>query len=241
VTTGSLPPPAAAAQVRAALRAAARSGPFFDLVVRDQASGWRPAAEQYRDGIPGLIASTARQLGTGEQRVAASIVHQGLAARIWSPVLHCGLVSGVVPDLSTLTMTTSPQLRLGVAEPAGWTVSDLAELTAVSGEVARAQLRLLAAALPVRLAAGLLRGNAASAMIGALGVLTSARPELAGRAGQLAPALLRTSDLRQAGTLSDTEPMAFRRRSCCLYYRVPGGGLCGDCCFRRPPGPASAG
>ncbi len=26
---------------------------------------------------------------------------------------------------------------------------------------------------------------------------------------------------------------AFRRRSCCLYYRVPGGGLCGDCCFDR--------
>ncbi|MFD8432812.1 (2Fe-2S)-binding protein, partial [Streptomyces coelicoflavus] len=21
-----------------------------------------------------------------------------------------------------------------------------------------------------------------------------------------------------------------------LYYRVPGGGVCGDCCFTRPPG-----
>ncbi|MFJ8196486.1 (2Fe-2S)-binding protein [Streptomyces sp. NPDC096152] len=27
----------------------------------------------------------------------------------------------------------------------------------------------------------------------------------------------------------------FRRRSCCLYYRVPGGGVCGDCCFTRAP------
>jgi ferric iron reductase protein FhuF len=30
--------------------------------------------------------------------------------------------------------------------------------------------------------------------------------------------------------------MTFRRQSCCLYYRLPGGGLCGDCCFQRPPG-----
>ena len=34
------------------------------------------------------------------------------------------------------------------------------------------------------------------------------------------------------GTLTGT---GFRRRSCCLYYRVPGGGVCGDCCFLRPP------
>ncbi|MFD0350331.1 (2Fe-2S)-binding protein [Kitasatospora aburaviensis] len=28
----------------------------------------------------------------------------------------------------------------------------------------------------------------------------------------------------------------FRRSSCCLYYRVgPAAGVCGDCCFTRPP------
>ncbi|MEU7551440.1 (2Fe-2S)-binding protein [Streptomyces sp. NPDC044571] len=27
--------------------------------------------------------------------------------------------------------------------------------------------------------------------------------------------------------------MAFVRRSCCLYYKVPGGGFCGDCVLRR--------
>lgn len=27
--------------------------------------------------------------------------------------------------------------------------------------------------------------------------------------------------------------LAFRRRSCCLYYRVPGGSTCGDCCLIR--------
>ncbi len=31
-----------------------------------------------------------------------------------------------------------------------------------------------------------------------------------------------------------TSAWTFRRRSCCLYYRVPGGGICGDCVLRRP-------
>ncbi|MFI1618174.1 (2Fe-2S)-binding protein [Streptomyces lydicus] len=38
--------------------------------------------------------------------------------------------------------------------------------------------------------------------------------------------------LRDTGTLDPTLP-AFARRSCCLYYRVPGGGLCADCVLRR--------
>ena len=34
--------------------------------------------------------------------------------------------------------------------------------------------------------------------------------------------------LSDTGTLGP-DGEGFRRRSCCLYYRVPGGGLCGDC------------
>ncbi|WP_199808608.1 (2Fe-2S)-binding protein, partial [Streptomyces sp. NRRL S-146] len=52
------------------------------------------------------------------------------------------------------------------------------------------------------------------------------------RARSLAAELLAHPLLTGAGTLDGT---AFRRRSCCLYYRVPGGGVCGDCCFTRPP------
>jgi|GEM_PF-1837329 hypothetical protein len=47
--------------------------------------------------------------------------------------------------------------------------------------------------------------------------------------------LLGTGRLRGTGQLTGTG-LAFRRRSCCLYYRLPGGGLCGDCCLRRVPG-----
>ncbi|MGH3410268.1 MAG: (2Fe-2S)-binding protein [Streptosporangiaceae bacterium] len=31
------------------------------------------------------------------------------------------------------------------------------------------------------------------------------------------------------------EGLGFRRHSCCLYYRLPGGGLCGDCALAAPP------
>jgi ferric iron reductase protein FhuF len=30
-----------------------------------------------------------------------------------------------------------------------------------------------------------------------------------------------------------------RRRTCCLFYEVPGAGLCGDCVFDHPPGPST--
>ena len=84
----------------------------------------------------------------------------------------------------------------------------------------------------VKIADGLLRGNAASALIGALVVLTTGCPGLAGPARELAERLLSTGAL--AGTASFTDPgLAVRRNSCCLYYLAPGGGLCGDCSLRR--------
>jgi iron complex transport system ATP-binding protein len=30
--------------------------------------------------------------------------------------------------------------------------------------------------------------------------------------------------------------MSYRRTSCCLYYRAPRGGLCGDCVLTSKPG-----
>lgn len=48
----------------------------------------------------------------------------------------------------------------------------------------------------------------------------------------LAAELFTHPRLAPTGTLTGS---AFRRRSCCLYYRVPGGGICGDCCFTRNP------
>ena len=33
--------------------------------------------------------------------------------------------------------------------------------------------------------------------------------------------------------VSPQQGPAFTRRTCCLYYRLPGGGLCGDCVLHQ--------
>ncbi len=242
--------------VRLALLAAADIGPFFRLELheRELAPGWQPARQLFRSGLGELAASTARQLGTDETRVAASILHLGFAARLWSPVLGCALLADVIPDLTSLLVSTEPPIRLGLvlpagsgaelAYPAGWRADSVTEpddpagsrpqLAKLTAEAVSGLLAGLASGLPVRLAHGLLRGNSASAMAGALGELTRARPDLTASAAALAAALLRTSSLAGGGGLTGPG-LVFRRRSCCLYYRVADGGLCGDCCFDRQP------
>jgi hypothetical protein len=223
---------ATVAQLRHTLAEAAQIGPFFRLEILDDdaASGWRPVA----DAVAGLVASTAVQLATDDVRVAASILHQGLAARLWSAVLGCGLLAGVVPDLGSLVVTAKPPISLGVTDPAGWTVTGTQQLASLSLQIVDGQLTALRGALPARLADGLLRGNSASAMVGALSMVVRARPSHAEAAVALCRVLLSCADLAGAGVLAD-HGLGFRRRSCCLYYRVPGGGLCGDCCFATAP------
>jgi hypothetical protein len=73
----------------------------------------------------------------------------------------------------------------------------------------------------VKLADGLVWGNAASALAGSLNV----GPAGGGRAA-LVRALLAREPLAGAGSFGAD---GFVRNNCCLYYRVPGGGMCGDC------------
>lgn len=239
--------------VRRALAAAAGIGPFFALAdgspdPADRApdpgsatgaaapASWRPAACVYRAGPDFLRAAAGDELSAAEPRAAVSIMQLGYAARLWSPVLGSALLGGVVPDLGPLRIEAGPPLRLGLREWHGWLADSPEQAAALSYHVVIEQhLAPMAAAGPRPLAAGLAAGNAASAMTGALGVLATARPDLAGPARAVAVALLRTGSLRGTGQLTGAG-LAFRRRSCCLYYRLPGGALCGDCCLRRRPG-----
>ena len=226
------PEPAEPALLRATLADVARIGSFFVLSVGDDGREWRPAAALYSGSLRGLVDHTARQLGVTEARVAASTVQLGYAARLWSPVLACALAHGVVPDLSQLEVDAGPPVRLNVPEPHGWQAPDLATLA--YRMVMTEHLEPMAAALPVKVAAGLLWGNAASAMTAALRVLAAVRPGLSGAAREMAGKLLGMGVLRETGELTGPG-LEFRRRSCCLYYRVPGGGLCGDCPLPSQP------
>ncbi|WSZ04491.1 (2Fe-2S)-binding protein [Streptomyces sp. NBC_00872] len=92
-----------------------------------------------------------------------------------------------------------------------------------------------------RISPRLLWGNAGSALAGAARELSAwgernGRPGVAERTGALAAELFGHPDLRATGA---TVAGSFRRRSCCLYYRCPAGGLCGDCVFDRPPSRSS--
>ncbi|MEU9352011.1 (2Fe-2S)-binding protein [Streptomyces griseoloalbus] len=191
------------------------------------------------DFLTSRVRRVAAALRTPETRVAASVAQQALAARLWSVALGSAAVYGAVPDLAPPLLRWDPE---GSAPDDLW-LSEVRPLTGdaptLADMVLRGHLEPLAAALRARhrLAPGLLRGNAASALAGAARELDRwgrghGRTDVAARAASLARALLAHPLLSGTGTLTGT---AFRRRSCCLYYRVPGGGVCGDCCFPRPP------
>lgn len=211
------------------------------------------------------------RLGSSELRVGGSILFQGLAARLWSPVVATALAYDRVLTLPPTTtcwhptqnggrlQATDPHLDPAGADPA-------TRPAAVVRAVVDLHLVPLVAAVSgwVRLPAALLWGNAASALVGSLGVLVRARPSHREAATRLLRALLVDPSrdphdgdplggdsaaeypLAEGGAL--TEPSSadapsadrtglpgFVRSSCCLYYRIPGGGLCGDCPLSSTP------
>ncbi len=165
----------------------------------------------------------------------ASIVQLGHAAHLWAVMLGCAVAHGIVLDLGDLEQEAEgPGLRL--PQPRGWLAPDpLAPL--LYRVVMDEHLAALAAGLKVKVAAGLLHGNAASALAEAARDLARSRPELRVPAAGVARRLLGMGDLRGKGELTGPD-LAFRRRTCCLYHRVPGGIRCGDCSLDRKRGPS---
>lgn len=202
-------------------------GPYFVLTTSRHA---RPIAELYAntDGaLDRLVTSYAGKLRTTERRVAASILFQEFAARLWSPALGSIALGRPPPDLSAerLGWLDDP-FSLNLTHDASGT-----EASAIVDGHLRPMVRAMASSPGV--AADLLWGNAASALTGTMTVLRINGKETE-TAKSTARELLAIEPLRSAGFLDDDGN--YRRRSCCLYYRVPGGGLCGDCCLTRKPG-----
>jgi FhuF 2Fe-2S C-terminal domain/Ferric iron reductase FhuF-like transporter len=223
--------------VRAVLADVAGLGSFFAVgtgraEVADPT--WLPLRALWTDPQPlrDRIAHVRRTLDS-DDRVAASIAFQGLAAGLVSAPFAAAVLHGVVPALTPDTLHWRPSasgpLRLWCAAPEALPTAELAPLV-LDGHLAPL-VAAVRAQVPV--SERLLWGNAASALAGATRVLGTARPDAAERAAEVAERLLATGALAGTGELS--APAApdvawtFRRRSCCLYYRVPGGGLCGDC------------
>ncbi|MEU3060722.1 (2Fe-2S)-binding protein [Streptomyces subrutilus] len=216
------------------LRRLAAVGPFFAVPhgTEPPGPGFRPLSELYAEGLGPWVAEVGRRIGTGPDRVAASTAQFGIAARLWSVGLGCVALAGRAPDLDPVRvgwrLPAGGSLELWLPEPRALPAGSLGESVLGNLAVLDAGLRDGFGVSPK-----VLRGNSASALVGALRVLTD---RVEGDAAVRAATALLADDGGLGGTGAFVhEPglgMAFVRRSCCLYYQVPGGGYCGDCVLR---------
>ncbi|PWK71083.1 FhuF-like iron-sulfur protein [Streptomyces sp. CG 926] len=217
------------------LRRLAAVGPFFAVPYGKEppGPGFRPLTALYGEQLGPYVAEVGRRIGTGPGRVAASTAQLGIASRLWSLGLGCAALAGRIPDLAAdrvwWRLPDAGSLQLWLPEPAPGLPAE------ALGETVLGNLAALDEGLRERFGVSpkVLRGNTASGLVGALRVLIDRVP--GGAAVELAGALLADGGaLAGTGTFIHEEGLgvAFVRRSCCLYYQVPGGGLCGDCVLR---------
>jgi hypothetical protein len=231
-----------------ALEAAGRLGPFFELDTWRYGAGWRPLSELTSG--PAVLAervASARSVmaeRTGiavdeiDERAMASIVSLGLFARLLSPAFGAAVLADVVPSLTLAALWWRPVIGgpIPMAASPGTDDTEPFNERIVSGIVAPV---LASFAAQFRLSEKVLWGNAASALGSAVGMITTARPDLADRAVALAEQALSVPPMAGTGTFErpdESDPRRFFvRRSCCLFYRIPGAGTCGDCVLTPEP------
>lgn len=232
-------------ETSAALAEAATLGEFFHVTVGPREGAWlklealtEPAILLARVAATESAIGTAAGLAPGRlaPRVAASTVSLGIFARVMAPPLGCLLTSGVLPHLSPRSLWWQPQLGGVVpfaadptvgSKPGGGAAAAYADIVLV-GLVEP----LIAAFRKVGVSPVVLLGNVASALGGAAHMIATARPDLASTSWTLVGRLLAEPMLAGTATI-EADGRSLRRRSCCLFYRVPGGGYCGDCVLRE--------
>jgi hypothetical protein len=191
--------------------------------------------------VRGALAATAgRPRDQVEFRVAASVTQLGLAARLISPALGSavlGFALPVDPARAWWVPALGGPFRLSLPETAIESSPSPAQLT--DGDEVREQLlsllrgpicSLVEMTAPMARSRRVLWGNVASAVNGAAAMLAMVRPALAAEAAATALAMLRFPAL--AGSYRGDPVDTFRRRSCCLIYRIaspPATEYCGDC------------
>ncbi|MBV9514844.1 MAG: (2Fe-2S)-binding protein [Mycobacteriaceae bacterium] len=161
-----------------------------------------------------------------EIRVAASVAHLGLIARLLAPAIGAVTLGHTPASLSVEALWW--QNQLGGPYPLSVTVGS-ADTVPGPGPAVEA----ITAAIAERYAVSdhVLWGNVGSAANSAARLVSTARPDLSVSAHRAADAIL--ADPRvDAGALRAGPH--FRRRSCCLIYRIADDRTqtCGDCVLR---------
>lgn len=198
----------------------AERGPYFTLGTGPlTGSHWQPTAtlrdRPVRDRV---VDEMALALGVDEVRVAASTLFFGFAARLWSIAAGIrqsdGRCVSLAPD-ELLWRADNGTLQLHIEVPRMG--------RSARTEVLDNQLDPCIESWRDIVAPGLLWGNTTSALLGAVGMT-----------GQTGSRWV-TSLLNDPRLQLTMDPKTRRRRSCCLFYRTPTGGVCGDCPFPSPP------
>lgn len=215
-------------------------GPFFALEFHRAevaSSAWRPMSalvdgsgvlpERVAGVRAFLAAGTGQEASAVELRVAASVVHLGLVARVLSPLLALAVLHRRSGPVRVADLWWQPTLGsmfpLSVRAAALDTGAGFAECVDEFG----------AAIAPFGVNEHILRGNVASALAAAARTLAETRPDLRGHVHALI-------GKRLTGAGGFEPDGTFRRRSCCLIYRAAPdhkGGLCGDCVLAAHHGP----
>ncbi|WP_250034651.1 (2Fe-2S)-binding protein [Paractinoplanes maris] len=214
-------------------------------------AGWRPMSdlldpEVVAERVAAGRRTLCRMSGLGpeaiEERVVASTIFLQLASRLVSPLVAAASVHGALPVADPARLWWQPVEGgpmpiayggLSAVACAGWDAAEVAEA------FTRTEIRaLVEPVLEVfrerfRLSPQVLWGNVASALGGAAGMIAGNAPGFAERSAAVVAAVLAVPPLTGTAALIRPDPTRARwflvRHNCCLYYRIPGGGTCGDC------------
>lgn len=212
-------------------------GGFFVLAtgpVEGADPSWRPLPEFSGTVLDERIDAIARQLGA-TRRVAGSLLGLSVSARITGLVLGAAALHGLVPRLHDRVHWrpwSGGPAPLWVERPEALPHDDLG--ATATAEIARTLEPVLGAiGRQASVSGTVLRGNVASSVGGALRMILTDRPGTAARAADVARSVVGNPPFAGLGEFVP-EPrhptgIWFRRRTCCLFYQVPGGGTCGDC------------
>lgn len=228
----------------AALVAAARVGPYFAWQPHTGDPAFRPLTELSDPTVLDTRVGAARRqlarLGGLDpsdlpDRVVASTVFLGLAARLLSAPLAAAALAGAVPVPDPARIHWRPVASGPLPISYETLAATTADLPAALADVVTTVVEPVLTAYRKRfvISEKVLWGNVASALGGAHTMITEAAPAHASRAAALIEAMLTRSPLAGTATLHRPDPTRDRwflvRHNCCLYYRIPGGGTCGDC------------
>lgn len=229
----------------AALRRAAGVGPYFALDQSPSGDGWLPlrsllddpaTVHERVDFVRGAVALRCEvEPASLDARACASIHFLGLASRLVAPALAAASLDAVVvsflPDDVFWQRVDGGPVPLAARAVSGSPAADPAQAAALLHDGA---LSVLAAPLVdafaevMRLSRTVLWGNVASALTGAAAMLLRSGERTILDPVEIVAAALDAGPLAGSGRF-DVPDRFFVRNSCCLFYRIPNAGKCGDC------------